>query len=94
MDIITKILELKIGDTLISYLKDGTLFSKNIKAIADAKSDLRSRCGVVFVNIMGNTNSKCIVMIKTTNQSTIVYEYDKRTEELTIKGERKNVNTK
>lgn len=94
MDIITKILELKIGDTLVNYLKDGTLFSKNIKAISDAKSELRTSCGVTFVNVMGNTNDKCIVMIKTTNKSTIVYEYDKRAEELTIKGERKNVNTK
>lgn len=95
MDIIERIFELKIKDTLCNVLNTGVLFGrkKNIAEVQNAKTHLRESCGIIFINIMTETPTSAAVMIKT-KKSTIVYDYNKTTKELEIKGERRNVNTK
>lgn len=95
MDIIERINELKIKDTLKEVLITGVFFSKNknVQEIQKVKTQLREKCGIVFVNVIAQTSTNASIMIKTNNLK-YIYDYNKLTEELTIKGERKNVNTK
>lgn len=91
MDMIDRLLELTLKDNV--YESIPALLSNNITLISTAKKKLRETCGIIFVQVMQNTRESCMIMIKTKNTS-FIYEYDKLTEELNMKGERRNVNTK
>lgn len=91
MDMIDRMLELTLKDNV--YESIPALLSNNNKMVSDAKKMLRETCGIIFVQVMQNNIDRCMIMIKTQHTS-FIYEYDKLTGELNMKGERKNVNTK
>lgn len=91
MDMIDRLLELTLKDNVYEVIPQ--LLSNNTKLISEAKKSLRESCGIIFVQVMQNNRESCMIMIKTKNTS-FIYEYNKLTEELNMKGERKNVNTK
>lgn len=90
MDIIKKLLEHKIKDDILKFLKDRSLFSKDHLVVNTAKRELRKNSGVIFINIMPSDNRIYKVMAKTTT-TTLVYEYNSNTETLIMKGDRNNV---
>lgn len=91
MDMIDRLLELTLKDNVYEVLP--SLLSNNTNLISVAKKTLRETCGIIFVQIMQNSREKCMIMIKTKNTS-FIYEYNKLTDELNMKGERKNANIK
>lgn len=91
MDMIDRLLELTLKDNVYESIPD--LLSNNTALISKAKKMLRETCGIIFVQVMQNNRNNCMIMIKTQHTS-FIYEYDKLTEELNIKGERKNANSK
>lgn len=91
MDMIDRLLELTLKDNVYEVLP--SLLSNNANLISVAKKTLRETCDIIFVQIMQNSREKCMIMIKTKNTS-FIYEYNKLTDELNMKGERKNANIK
>lgn len=91
MDIIDRLLELSLKDNVYEVISK--LLSNNATLISEAKKTLREQCGIIFVQVMQNTKVNCMIMIKTKNTS-FIYEYNKLTEELNMKGERKIANIK
>lgn len=90
MDIIDKLSEYKMTEIILSLIKDKSLTSKNHKEVEQAKSYLRANCGIIYINVMKSINNVYQVMART-KTTTLVYEYNSITEELIIKGERRNV---
>lgn len=90
MDIIIKFMEYRIKDDIFKFLTNRDLMSKDHRVVESAKKQLRSNCGVIFINVMKPDNGIYKVMAKT-KTTTLVYEYNSNTEELIVKGDRKNV---
>lgn len=91
MDIINRLLEYKIKDNILQLLVNKSLMSRDHKTVEAAKKELRSNSGVIFINVMAPSKEGLYKVMAKTKTTIFVYEYNSRTEELIMKGERRNV---
>ena len=88
MNILDKFIEKNIRKIIINAYK---LISYPNK-YSEYKKEIKKNYGVYFINFIDLKNGFKTVMVKR-KSSTYIYMYKTNTDELILKGERKNVNT-
>lgn len=93
MDIIERSIPLALTQVLLPLMEDRLLEIGDSSTIQIRKKMLNDKYGIYFVNVLKENSGAKTVMIKRTNY-TYIYSYSPSTNELILKGERKNVNPK
>ena len=93
MNLLDKLISNNLYHELQKSIHEGLLSSNEAKTIARLKKELIVKCKLSVVNIMKNNLRSCMILLKT-KEKTYVFNYVFTNGELSMKGERNNVNIK
>lgn len=74
-------------------IKSGIVFKNNPVLFRDFKQQINKLYGIFFINYIKTKDSNIYTVMTKRKDNTYIYTYNLNTDELILKGERKNVNT-
>lgn len=92
MNLLDKLISNNLHHELQKNIHEG-LLSNEAPTVARLKKELIVKCKLSVINIMKNNSRSCMILLKT-KVKTYVFNYVFTNGELSMKGERNNVNIK
>lgn len=89
MNVLSKFIINKMNTTI----KSGIALKDNPVLFRDFKQQINKSFGIFFINYIKTKDSNIYTVMTKRKDNTYVYAYNVKTDELILKGERKNVNT-
>jgi hypothetical protein len=93
MEILSSLNEIKIANSIRQAIDDYTIRTTHSSELSKVKSELKTKCNIIYFNILSSSSSELKIMAKTKEHS-YIYNYDLGSKEINLVGGiRKNVVT-